>query len=91
MQEALMLFGSISNSRWFTKTALILFLNKMDIFRAKLATSPVRKYFADYEGDERDERMTSGYFKGKFLELCRDPKKVCWCDCVWVAPLSVGE
>ncbi|KAH0557156.1 G-Protein alpha subunit [Trichoglossum hirsutum] len=47
----------------------------MDLFRDKLATSPIRKYFADYDGDERDERTACGYFKTKFLELCRDPKK----------------
>lgn len=50
MQEALTLFDSICNSRWFVKTSIILFLNKIDRFREKLPISPMRKYFPDYEG-----------------------------------------
>jgi G-protein alpha subunit len=76
MQEAFMLFESISNSRWFTKTSLILFLNKIDLFRAKLASSPITKYFPDYDGDPTDASEASRYFRDRFLELSRDPKKV---------------
>ncbi|CAJ0647956.1 6673_t:CDS:2 [Entrophospora sp. SA101] len=50
MQEALTLFDSICNSRWFVKTSIILFLNKIDRFKEKLPLSPMVKYFPDYEG-----------------------------------------
>jgi guanine nucleotide-binding protein G(i) subunit alpha len=50
MQEALTLFDSICNSRWFVKTSIILFLNKIDRFKEKLPISPMRNYFPDYEG-----------------------------------------
>lgn len=50
MQEALTLFDSICNSRWFLKTSIILFLNKIDRFREKLPISPMKNYFSDYEG-----------------------------------------
>jgi guanine nucleotide-binding protein G(i) subunit alpha len=50
MQEALTLFDSICNSRWFVKTSIILFLNKIDRFREKLPISPMKNYFPDYEG-----------------------------------------
>lgn len=50
MQEALTLFDSICNSRWFVKTSIILFLNKIDRFREKLPSSPMKDYFPDYEG-----------------------------------------
>ncbi|KAG0165155.1 guanine nucleotide-binding protein subunit alpha [Apophysomyces sp. BC1015] len=50
MQEALTLFDSICNSRWFEKTSTILFLNKTDIFKEKLLTSPLNRYFPDYQG-----------------------------------------
>lgn len=50
MQEALTLFDSICNSRWFIKTSIILFLNKIDRFREKLPISPMKNYFGDYEG-----------------------------------------
>lgn len=50
MEEALVLFDSICNSRWFTKTSIILFLNKIDRFREKLPLSPLKDYFPDFEG-----------------------------------------
>jgi len=50
MQEALTLFDSICNSRWFIKTSIILFLNKIDRFKEKLPVSPMKNYFPDYEG-----------------------------------------
>jgi guanine nucleotide-binding protein G(i) subunit alpha len=36
MQESLILFESVINSRWFLRTSIILFLNKIDVFRQKL-------------------------------------------------------
>ena len=51
MQEALTLFDSICNSRWFIKTSIILFLNKIDRFKEKLPVSPMKNYFPDYEGE----------------------------------------
>jgi hypothetical protein len=50
MQEALTLFDSICNSRWFLKTSIILFLNKIDIFKEKLPSHPLIETFSDYEG-----------------------------------------
>ena len=35
LEEALELFAQISNSKWFASTALILFLNKKDLFEKK--------------------------------------------------------
>ncbi|KAH9254237.1 hypothetical protein BASA81_007838 [Batrachochytrium salamandrivorans] len=40
--EALKLFDEICNSQWFEKTSIILFLNKNDLFREKLARIPFR-------------------------------------------------
>jgi len=36
MAESLELFDSIINSRWFLRTSIILFMNKVDVFRNKL-------------------------------------------------------
>jgi guanine nucleotide-binding protein subunit alpha len=36
MAESLVLFDSVINSRWFLRTSIILFMNKIDIFRHKL-------------------------------------------------------
>jgi GTPase SAR1 family protein len=42
MDEALGLFDDICNSRFFLKTSMMLFLNKNDLFREKLANVPFR-------------------------------------------------
>ena len=70
-----MLFESIANSQWFTKSALILFLNKMDLFTEKLAGSPIPKYFPDYVGDSSDIRIACKFFEDKFRGLNRNPDK----------------
>ena len=36
MKESLILFESVINSRWFLRTSIILFLNKIDVFKNKL-------------------------------------------------------
>ena len=36
MSESMRLFASICNNRWFQETAMILFLNKIDVFEAKI-------------------------------------------------------
>ncbi|CAJ0643303.1 10691_t:CDS:2, partial [Entrophospora sp. SA101] len=75
MQEALMLFNSICNSQWFVNTSMILFLNKIDIFREKIKVSPVKKYFPDFLGDNQNFKQTTHFFKKKFQRLNRSQKK----------------
>lgn len=76
MNEALMLWESIANSHWFTKSALILFLNKMDLFKEKLARSPITAHgFTDYQGGPEDAKQVSRYFMDKFRALSRNPDK----------------
>lgn len=50
MMESMKLFGSICNNRWFTDTAIILFLNKKDLFAAKINKSPLTLCFPGYTG-----------------------------------------
>lgn len=52
MEEALTLFDSICNSKWFVNTSIILFLNKIDIFKTKILTVPIENTFPDYEGKD---------------------------------------
>lgn len=68
MEEAFSLFDSIATSRWFTKTSIILFLNKMDIFEAKIFDSPIEEYFDDYE-DGADIESGKAYFKRRFEDI----------------------
>jgi len=50
MQESLKLFDSICNNKWFTDTSIILFLNKKDLFEAKIQKSPLTVCFPEYTG-----------------------------------------
>jgi len=68
MQEALTLFDSICNSRWFVKTSIILFLNKIDLFQDKLAYSPLRDYFPDYNGGDNYDAACD-YLLHRFVSL----------------------
>jgi len=50
MSESLKLFKDIASSRWFRDTAIILFLNKKDIFETKITTVPLTFCFPTYTG-----------------------------------------
>ena len=50
MIESMKLFDSICNNKWFVDTSVILFLNKKDLFEAKIARSPLTACFPEYNG-----------------------------------------
>ena len=66
-----MLFESILSLPWFRKSSIILFLNKMDLFKEKLGTKPIREYFPDYTGEETDMEAAQEFFAKKFRGLNR--------------------
>jgi guanine nucleotide-binding protein G(i) subunit alpha len=68
MQEALTLFDSICNSRWFNKTSIILFLNKIDVFKDKIEDVPIEDFFPDFQGGP-DFEAGCEYFKERFEQL----------------------
>lgn len=79
MVEALDLAREIFNSEWFEHTALILFLNKFDLFKEKLSQGvQVSDHFDDYPGDNKDilgnnEPEDVGKFiEYKFTNCCED-------------------
>jgi GTPase SAR1 family protein len=53
LEESLNLFQAICNNKFFTKTSMILFLNKVDLFREKLCTAErhLRLFFPQYTGE----------------------------------------
>lgn len=71
-----MLFESIANSQWFVNTSIILFLNKIDLFKEKLQHTPVKKYFPDYNGPAQSYDHAYQYFRDCFMRLNRNSKKV---------------
>lgn len=71
MAESLVLFDSIINSRWFARTSVVLFLNKIDVFTEKLPYSPLENYFPDYNGGN-DIKSAAKYILWRFNKLNRN-------------------
>jgi len=67
MNESLLLFDEICNSRWFAETSMILFLNKIDLFREKIKHKDLNVCFKEYTGGLNFEKA-SEYIKSKFEE-----------------------
>lgn len=76
MQESIMLFDTLLNSKWFRNTPFILFLNKMDIFEEKVKRTPIRKFFPNYQGRVGDAEAGVKYFENMFLSLNRSNKPI---------------
>ncbi|KAK5580027.1 hypothetical protein RB653_000039 [Dictyostelium firmibasis] len=66
LHESLNLFDSICNDSTFPKTSIILFLNKIDLFRDKIKRTSIKICFPDYAGDQSYEK-SSNYIKNSFL------------------------
>lgn len=74
MDEAIMLFEQICNSQWFLRTSIILFLNKIDIFKKRIKRSLIESYFPQYNGGASYE-VASQFFRNLFVKLNRNPSK----------------
>lgn len=74
MIESMQLFSSICNSSWFINTAMILFLNKKDLFLEKIQRVNITTCFPDYEGAQNYDEAV-GFIKIKFAELNQHPDK----------------
>jgi guanine nucleotide-binding protein subunit alpha len=70
MMESLVLFDSVVNSRWFTRTFIVLFLNKFDLFKKKLSYSPFADYFPDCTAGT-DANAAAKYLLWRFNQLNR--------------------
>ncbi|GMR59532.1 hypothetical protein PMAYCL1PPCAC_29727, partial [Pristionchus mayeri] len=74
MIESMQLFNSICNSSWFLSTAMILFMNKKDLFMDKIKRVNITTAFPDYEGGQNYEEAVN-FIKQKFAELNMNPDK----------------
>ncbi|TFK20672.1 guanine nucleotide binding protein, alpha subunit [Coprinopsis marcescibilis] len=71
MAESLILFNSVINSGWFLQTSIILFLNKIDVFKNKLPkVYPPAQYFPKYTGSA-DINKAAKYILWKFMQSNR--------------------
>ncbi|KAF5368159.1 hypothetical protein D9615_010198 [Tricholomella constricta] len=67
MAESLVLFASVINSGWFLRTSIILFLNKIDVFKNKLPRVPLERYFPEYVGGT-DINKAAKYILRMFMQ-----------------------
>lgn len=75
IQESLLLFDEIVNSRYFIDTPVIFFLNKKDIFQKKIATKKLSDFFPDYQGPAHDFDACSKYMLQKFTSRINDQNR----------------
>ena len=73
MMESMQLFDSICNNKLFAKKSIVLFLNKTDLFREKIQTSPLTLGFPDYNGAPNSPMEAISFIKSKFQNLSQRP------------------
>jgi GTPase SAR1 family protein len=75
MHESLKLFREICNSKWFIETSTILFLNKSDLFREKLASVSIKVAFPEYSGPDGDFDAAVKFITEQFVKLNESNRK----------------
>uniref|UniRef100_A0A914Q336 Uncharacterized protein n=1 Tax=Panagrolaimus davidi TaxID=227884 RepID=A0A914Q336_9BILA len=73
--EALELFDTIAMSKFFTKTSMILFFNKKDLFEQKIKISPLSAAFPQYTGP-MSYKEAINFLKNQFSKLYRNKQKL---------------
>jgi len=81
MKDALDLFEEVCDNRHFSNVSTLLFLNKRDLFAAKVAEVPIGEAngFPDYAGKANDYADGVRYFTDKFLRKNKDPERTIFC------------
>jgi len=72
MEDSISLFEDICNQRWFEQTAMILFLNKRDLFAEKIRRVPITVCFEDYDGPETYDDCVQ-FVREQFEDRNRNP------------------
>jgi len=75
MAEAILLFDEVSNSAYFKERSIILFLNKTDLFAAKIQVVDLRVLFQDYNGGPNYENACT-FIRDRFVERSRSGAKL---------------
>jgi len=74
MHESLKLFDDICNSKWFSEIPIILFLNKMDLFKEKIKKVNITEAFPEYDGPQSFPEAAD-YIQNEFLAVNDNPEK----------------
>lgn len=74
MEESLEVFKQTVNNPLFKEIAIILFLNKTDMFKTKIKMVEMSKTFPDYDGGS-DFDIGSDYIKSKYYAQVQQPTR----------------
>jgi len=67
MTESLELFSETVNNEYFKNSTIIVFFNKVDIFKEKIKKFNLKEYFKDYKGENNFEDAIQ-YISQKYLD-----------------------
>ncbi|KAF8452733.1 G-protein alpha subunit-domain-containing protein [Boletus edulis BED1] len=70
LNDSFIVFESVVNSRWFTRTSVMLFLTNIDVFKDKLSEVPLERHFPDYTGGT-DVNEAIEYMQSRFMQVNR--------------------
>jgi len=74
MHDSLKIFGEVCNNEFFRDTAMILFLNKRDLFEDKISRVPLNVCFPEYDGINAYKEGIK-YISDKFLAMNQNSGK----------------
>jgi len=74
MHESLDLFKNVINHKFLTDTSIILFLNKIDLFKDKITRVDLKKCFPDYNGPQECEPAMN-FIGAKFKQFDMNTKR----------------
>jgi guanine nucleotide-binding protein subunit alpha len=66
MQESLQVFKQLSQSQWLQNIPFLLFLNKCDLLKEKIQSSPINKWFPDFTGDNSNYNEVVQFIENKY-------------------------
>ena len=76
MQESIKLFASICDVIWFAKSAMLLFLNKKDVFDEKMKHSPLTQCFPEHTEGSYDTNAAAHYISEVFVRANKLDREV---------------
>jgi len=78
LRESKAVWSKIANEPCFKDTAMILFLNKIDLFKEKLETVQLKDHFEDFNHENTYEEA-SQYIQKTFLDAVENDEKMVFC------------
>ena len=75
MHESLALFRDLVHGHWFRDTAVILFLNKKDLFRIKIEQIDLKWCFPEYKGGNKYATAVK-FIEAQFLNMAPPAKQI---------------